>query len=77
MPGKILIVEDNGKNRELRVDLLEYYGYETIEAENGLGLVLAKKLVELHDGRMWVESDFGRESTFTFTVPTAGGICPA
>lgn len=35
MPGRILIVEDNDKNRLLLRDLLNYYGYEIIEAENG------------------------------------------
>lgn len=35
MAGKILVVEDNKKNRLLLKDILMYYGYEVIEAVNG------------------------------------------
>jgi PAS domain S-box-containing protein len=36
----------------------------------GLELPIARMLVEMHGGRLWVESELGRGSTFTFVLPT-------
>ena len=39
----------------------------------GLGLTLSRRFVELHGGRLWVQSELGSGTTFRFTLPAETG----
>ncbi|MGC8874490.1 MAG: ATP-binding protein, partial [Chloroflexia bacterium] len=75
----VIAVEDTGPGipREEWERIFEpfYQVEDSLRREHGgmgLGLSIARELVRLHRGRMWLESEVGKGSTFYFTLPRAG-----
>jgi signal transduction histidine kinase len=59
-----------GKLREIFKEFTQVDDSDSRSAGGtGLGLPITKKLVSMHDGHIWVESEVGRGSCFTFTLP--------
>lgn len=73
--GLTVAVKDNGIGiaREEQSRLFKPYSRISADRQRqpglGLGLALSKQVVELHGGRIWVESDAGQGSTFSFFLP--------
>jgi PAS domain S-box-containing protein len=66
-------IGDNGKGIDSRYHETIFGLFNKLDAESdgtGVGLALVKRIIEVHGGRVWVESDgYGKGSTFCFTAP--------
>lgn len=60
-PHNLAVIFDTFKQLDSKISK-EYEG-------TGLGLAIVKKLVEMHNGKVFAESEYGKWSKFTFTIP--------
>jgi signal transduction histidine kinase len=77
-PGDLVLIEVGDTGRGIAKDNHELIFREFAQVDSsasrvhhgtGLGLTIARRFVELHGGRIWVESDLGCGSQFFFTLP--------
>ena len=77
----VLFVRDNGigispSDQDRIFEPFERLGQHDAPG-TGIGLAIVKKIIELYQGKVWVESEPGQGSTFCFTLPLYGEVSPA
>lgn len=69
----VFIVRDNGigieESEHEKVFELFYRVDNSINKGTGAGLAIVKRIVEVHDSRIWIESEAGKGCTVCFTLP--------
>ncbi|MBI5102421.1 MAG: response regulator [Nitrospirae bacterium] len=78
---QVFCVRDNGvgipeEHREAVFQIFKRIPGVKRTPGSGVGLATCKKIVELHGGRIWVESEEGKGSRFFFSLPAAGEAVP-
>jgi len=67
----IFYVKDNGMGVAPEYHERIFGLFNKLDAKSegtGVGLALVKRIIEVHEGRIWIESELGQGSTFLFTL---------
>jgi len=67
-------ISDNGpgieeKHYEKIFKIFQMLGSAPKDQSTGIGLTIVKKIIDLYEGRIWIESEIGKGTTFYFTLP--------
>ena len=70
-------VKDNGPGIDTKNYDQVFHMFQTLRTQGevestGIGLTIVKKIVEMYCGKIWIESELGKGSTFYFTIPIQG-----
>ena len=69
----LIYIKDNGIGIDKKYKDLIFIIFQRLNQNNypgtGIGLAVCKKIVERHGGKIWIESETGKGSTFYFTIP--------
>ncbi len=69
----VFYVKDNGMGVAPEYHERIFGLFNKLDAKSegtGVGLALVKRIIEVHEGRIWIESKLGQGSTFLFTLPS-------
>jgi signal transduction histidine kinase len=75
--SSVLFVRDNGIGIDPKFKDRIFGLFDKLDPRSdgtGIGLALAKRIIEFHGGRIWVESEPGKGATFYFTLPQAESL---
>ena len=70
---QIVSIADNGVGMEEKIKNRAFDGYVSVSREywrHGIGLFVCHQIIEAHGGKIWIESEIGRGTTVSFTLPS-------
>ena len=70
--NQLVSISDNGGGMSAEMKAKALDGYVSVSKEywrHGIGLYVCNRIVEAHGGKIWIESELGKGTTVSFTLP--------